>query len=80
MCKPINYQDLVQEILIRAFRGQPVPEGDHPFDNEEIQACFEHDLCSLDERRKIIDHLSICPACRRRIHLLGHIETSGASK
>ena len=57
----------VLEILRRAAGSQPVPDGGHFVDDDELLACWSAGLLSAAERQNIIEHLATCPACRHDI-------------
>ena len=72
--------EVLRELIERAFKGQSIPQGPHPLDDEETQTCIEHDLLSPDERRKIINHLAICPQCRGKIACLARIDAGDTTQ
>jgi tetratricopeptide (TPR) repeat protein len=55
------------KILRMASEMQPVPEGGHFTDDEELLTCLSSGLLGPGERQQIIDHLAICPRCRKEL-------------
>lgn len=66
MTKQARYDDLL-ELLRQASDQQPIPTDGHFVEDDELLACWAQDLLSPREHREIIDHLSLCPRCRREV-------------
>lgn len=57
-------QELLSRLLQDAYAGQPVPEGPHVMEDDDLLARWSQDVLSSEERSRIIDHLAVCPECR----------------
>jgi tetratricopeptide (TPR) repeat protein len=55
------------EILRMASELQPTPKDGHVADDDELLACWSAGLLAPAEVRKLIDHMAICPQCRRDV-------------
>lgn len=59
------------EILRRAADDGPVPATGHligdGWEDEELLACWESGLLTAGQREEIVQHLALCPTCRRGV-------------
>jgi len=75
MCEQLSLLGFYRKVIARAFSGQPIPEGPHPLEDDELVASFENNLLSETERQKLVDHIAICPRCRDKLVALIRSET-----
>lgn len=58
---------MVLNLMKAASDDQPIPDGPHVLDDEELVACWENNLITSKQREEIIAHLADCPLCRREL-------------
>jgi len=58
------------QILRLAADSQPVPKDEHFIDDEELLTCWSLGLLEPRESQRIIDHLSVCPPCRKELAVM----------
>ena len=58
---------LFLELFRRAANSQPIPDGGHVAEDDELLACWADGLLSQSEYAQLIEHLSLCPRCRQEV-------------
>jgi tetratricopeptide (TPR) repeat protein len=51
----------------QASDSQPIPPDGHCVEDDEFLACWTQNLLSPREHQDLVDHLAICPHCRREV-------------
>ena len=59
------------EMLLELFRAaadsQPIPDGPHVVDDDELLTSWSLGLLSTSQHDRMLDHLAVCPRCRKEL-------------